>query len=206
MDSTEFNQDYKPDVKTNITIKRGDIYLINLDENPPASKKDAVSLSKTGLISKTRPCLVISSEQYNAQKGISFRIAPIKSNNTHMSSEEYIRTSLDVLVPIKMVEGEKFIVINQTRPITLRQIEKYIATVNNDEIMRQVDREIIKLDTGLDYDKLVSESEDAQYYNFICEQFGDFQTFKKYCSEKNNTISAFKRKYYNPYKEDKIVV
>lgn len=175
---------YKLDVKKGLEIKRGQIYLCDLNEDNPNCDNDIPSLSTTGLISKRRPCIVISTPEHHKKGSILFRIAPIKSNHTSKSAEDYVRDSYDVLIPINMPDGTKFIVVNQTRAITIKRIVSYLCEINNPEILDKVDQEIIKMDTGVDLSELMPK-------DTIDNVFGNYETYAKFCSDNKDFIAKY---------------
>lgn len=147
------------DVKRLVTIQRGQIYACSLDEPNSNGKYSANEFSKTGLIGKKRPCLIISNDEIN-KRGTMYRIVPIKTNHTDLSPLEYAAKSLDILIPIEMAEDTKFLVINQTRPINISSVGSYVATVTNTKLLDKVDRAILEMDTGFDM-KYLTVAEDV---------------------------------------------
>lgn len=173
------------DVRRMLNVQRGQIYLCKLDENQTHNEENRI-YSKTGLLGKTRPCLIVSSDGYNSipeQK--TYRIVPIKTNHTNLTTEEYIKQSQDVLIPINMFEGTKFLVVNQSRPISIGCISTYIGTITNKEIMNKVDDAILWIDTSLHLDSKMIED----IYNI----FGDYSNFMRFLSDKRvkNIMSAY---------------
>lgn len=139
------------DVKRMVTIQRGQIYACSLDEPTTESRKNnsQFEFSKTGLIGKKRPCLIISNDNIN-KNGSLYRIVPIKTNHTDLSPLEYAAKSSDILIPIEMAEDTKFLVINQTRPINISSVGSYVATITNTKLLDKVDKAIMEMDTGFD--------------------------------------------------------
>lgn len=144
------------DVKRMVTIQRGQIYACSLDE-PGDYKKNSTQFefSKTGLIGKKRPCLIISNDSIN-KTGSLYRIVPIKTNHTDLSPLEYAAKSSDILIPIEMAEDTKFLVINQSRPITISSVGSYVATITNTKLLDKVDKAIMEMDTGVNTNYLTS--------------------------------------------------
>lgn len=147
------------DVKRMVTIQRGQIYACSLDEPNSSGRYSATEFSKTGLIGKKRPCLIISNDEIN-KRGNMYRIVPIKTNHTDLSPLEYAAKSSDVLIPIEMAEDTKFLVINQIRPINISSVGSYVATVTNTKLLDKVDRAILEMDTGFDM-KYLTVAEDV---------------------------------------------
>lgn len=132
----ELSESAKTDIKRIYDFKKGDIYICNLDED---ESKDGSYFSTTGLIGKTRPCFLFSIKEYNDEFRNTYTIMPIKTNNTGLSTEEYIRTSHDIVTPIWIDGVEKFIVVNQARPLCVRKVIRYLGTVVNPDVLIKVD-------------------------------------------------------------------
>ena len=141
------------DVKRMVTIQRGQIYACSLDEPSNYGKKGDTEFSKTGLIGKKRPCLIISNDTINKNSTI-YRIVPIKTNHTDLSPLEFAARSSDILIPIEMAEETKFLVINQSRPINISSVGSYVATITNSKLLDKVDRAILEMDTSFDITNL----------------------------------------------------
>ena len=163
------------DVKRMITIQRGQIYACSLDE-PINGKYSANEFSKTGLIGKKRPCLIISNDDIN-KRGTMYRIVPIKTNHTNLSPLEYAAKSPDILIPIEMAEGTKFLVINQTRPINISSVGRYVASVTNTKLLDKVDRAILEMDTGFDMKYLTLAEDIVKSASKYFEDMGDVAKF-----------------------------
>lgn len=159
------------DVKRMVNIRRGQIYMCSLDEPYNyGSRKSQEEFSKTGLIGKKRPCLIISNDNINANGSV-YRIIPIKSNHTELSTLEYVAKSSDTLIPIEMSEDTKFLVVNQSRPIHISSVNNYVATITNSKLLDKIDKAIIEMDTGFDIgyqqaaENLVEAS--SKYFNNV---------------------------------------
>lgn len=146
------------DVKRMITIQRGQIYACSLDEPDRNGNYTANEFSKTGLIGKKRPCLIISNDTLN-KNGNMYRIVPIKTNHTELSALEYAAKSSDILIPIEMKDDTKFLVINQARPINIASVGSYVTTVTNSKLLDKVDRAILEMDTNFDMQYLTVAEE-----------------------------------------------
>ena len=132
----------RSDTKRIIHFRRGDIYFCNLDENTPGEK---TCFSTSGLIGKTRPCVIWSCQEYNDEFRNTYMVIPIKTNNTDDPIDEYIKRSPDVFVPIWMEGTEKMIMINQLRPIAPQNIKAYSGTIVNQDVINEIDRKIWEL-------------------------------------------------------------
>lgn len=173
--TTEEEKERLLDVKRMITIQRGQIYACSLDE-PINGKYSANEFSKTGLIGKKRPCLIISNDEIN-KRGTMYRIVPIKTNHTNLSPLEYAAKSPDILIPIEMAEGTKFLVINQTRPINISSVGSYVASVTNSKLLDKVDRAILEMDTGFDMTYLTLAEDIVKSASKYFEDMSDVAKF-----------------------------
>lgn len=170
--------DKQLDVKRMLDVKRGQIYLCKLDDVNSKSDDNKI-YSKTGLIGKTRPCLIVSSDKYNDDPNrLTYRIVPIKTNHTDLPTEEFVKKSNDILIPIDMAEGTKFLVINQSRPINIGCISTYIGTITNKQVLNQVDLAIIGMDTEYE----IAEN-DKELVSLVKDTFGSLYKFQHFLND-----------------------
>lgn len=163
-------EDTRTDVKKKFNFKKGDICICNLDEE---DGYNGSYFSKTGLIGKSRPCLIFSTEEYNKDFRNTYTVIPIKSNNTGLTTEEYVSTSLDIITPIWIHGTEKFIIITQARPLSVKRIGGYVGTITNPKVLDKVD-ELFMATHFCDKNKA----------EFISEYYGNFNNALNFlCSE-----------------------
>ena len=112
-------------------IKRGEIYLVNLD--PKLGSE----------LGKTRPCLIIQNDIGNKYSTTTI-IAPITSN---IMKQEY-PTNVIIKKEESRLNKDSTILLNQIKTIDKSRIIKKISLLNN-FIMRKVDM-AIKVSLGLD--------------------------------------------------------
>lgn len=171
------NGDKKSDVRKIVEYKRGQIYICDLDEGFTKDEKEHL-FSQTGLIGKARPCMIYSNSEYNCSTRNTYMIIPIKTNHTDLPSSQYIKESYDLLVPIWMGGIEKFLVINQARPINARRVSSYIGTVTNEELLDKVDKMMIRMECD---DKYINDIEK------IFSRYGSMDNIVKFlASDKAN--------------------
>ena len=157
------------DVKKICHYNKGEIYICNLDED----NGDKQFFSSSGLIGKSRPCMIFSTREYNDSFRNTYTVIPIKTNNTEKSDEEYIRTSPDVFVPIVIDGDEKLLMVNQARPLKCQRIQSYIGTIVNQEVLAEVDRSYLSWHFGDEskiadmYDKYKNTE---NIINFLCSK------------------------------------
>lgn len=139
------------DVYRRNVICRGDIYYIDLDEYPFEPNNEKVNddnqqrqkyMPTSGLIGKSRPCVIISDSEYN-ESAFGARIIPIKSVN-----ESGAKQYNDVVVQIEFDNGIHNAIINQSRFVSRKRIKQYLGTLVNKKL-DEIDRKILEVDTGL---------------------------------------------------------
>lgn len=135
----EKTDDEQTDVRRLIDFKRGQIYICSLDDYRAPNQNDHL-FSKTGLIGKSRPCMIWSNDEYNGENRNTYTIIPIKSNHTDLPTKQYISESYDILVPIWINGLEKFLTVSQARPINATNIRSYVGSITNQEILNEVDK------------------------------------------------------------------
>lgn len=135
----EKTEDERTDVRRMVDFKRGQIYICTLDDYRVTQSEEHL-FSKTGLIGKSRPCMIWSNDDYNKDSRNTYTIIPIKSNHTSLSTKQYIQESYDILVPIWINGVEKFLAVSQARPINAVNIRSYMGTITNQEILDEVDK------------------------------------------------------------------
>lgn len=182
------NGDQRSDVKKLLHFRKGEIYLCSLDEDDEIT--DAPFFSKSGLIGKTRPCMIFSTFEYNESWRNTYTIIPIKTNNTEKSTQEYIQTSPDIYVPIWMNGSEKLIMINQARPIDVKKVRQYIGTITNQDVLNKVDELYLQCHYG-------SKDDIHEIYNrygttdriidFLCSEKA-YTCFKHYIKETTGEV------------------
>ena len=188
--------DKQLDVKRMLNIERGQIYLCKLDDNPTHNNEPKI-YSKTGLIGKTRPCMILSSDKYNSQDKLTYRIIPIKTDDIGLSRQEFMEDSNDILIPIDMAEGTKFLVINQSRPINIGCISTYIGTITNKDLLDKIDAAIIEMDTNY----CINE-EDIQIAKMVKDRFGSMYKFQRFLND-NRVKKAVASFGAQPYRINK---
>lgn len=87
-------------------VKRFDVYLVNLDDEP---SKDAKN---------TRPAVIISPDEMNRHLG-SVMIAPISA-----VTEKY-----PTRIPVELLSSERSIVLDQVRTIDKQRLVKHIGEI-----------------------------------------------------------------------------
>lgn len=135
----EKTEDERTDVRRLIDFKRGQIYICTLDDYRISQANEHL-FSKTGLIGKSRPCMIWSNDDYNGENRNTYTIIPIKSNHTSLPTKQYIKESYDILVPIWINGVEKFLAVSQARPINAINIRSYVGTITNQEILNEIDK------------------------------------------------------------------
>ena len=154
---TENDDDPITDVRKILHFNKGDIYICQLDEEDDDA--ETPFFSKSGLIGKTRPCMIFSTLEYNDEWRNTYTVIPIKTNNTDKSTKEYIEHSPDIFVPLWMNGIEKLLMINQARPLNARRIRSYVGTITNQDVLAEVDKMYLQCHFGLknDIDKIYNK-------------------------------------------------
>ena len=176
------------DVRKILHFNKGDIYICQLDEEDDDS--DTPFFSKTGLIGKTRPCMIFSTLEYNDKWRNTYTVIPIKTNNTEKSTKEYIETSPDVFVPLYMNGAEKLLMINQARPLKASRIRSYVGTITNEKVLNEVDKLYLQCHFGTEKDisKIYSRyGTTDRIINFLCSEKG-YTCFKHYIKETTGEV------------------
>lgn len=182
------DDDSVSDVKKILHFNKGDIYICQLDEDENAV--DNQFFSKSGLIGKTRPCMIFSTLEYNDAWRNTYTVIPIKTNNTELPTKEYIQQSPDIFVPIMMHGTEKLLMVNQARPLSARRIRSYLGTIVNQDILNEVDRLFLQCHFGLssDISKIYSRyGSTDRIIKFLCSEKG-YTCFKHYMKETTGEV------------------
>lgn len=142
-------------------IKKFDIYICDLGELDENSKgKD---------LKKTRPCVIVSSDDYNNPKSDSYMIAPLRTEHKEsIGTEEDINSLIDkklkvgrIYIPLEVCPGDfRFIDITETRKVSSRDIIRYSSSILNENIKKKIN---ISLMTYLFSDMEIKE----MYNNFM---------------------------------------
>jgi hypothetical protein len=126
-------------------IRKFDIYVCDLGDIPA----DSSDLT----LAKSRPCIILSSDDINSPISNAYMVAGIRTEHgisiNNMNDAEYVvqekRKLGRIYVPILMAEGYKFIDITQTRMIPSNKVNKYIGSINNDETKNRINYSIMEL-------------------------------------------------------------
>lgn len=131
--------EYYQDVLRN--IKKFDIYQCDFEDHPD-----------TNMIGKVRPGVILSSDEINCFISNSFIVAPIKTEHSMEATEENtdeivkMRRELgQIVIPIRMNNRISFIDITQMRQMDAKLINRYIGTIANDGIRRQINSSLMEL-------------------------------------------------------------
>lgn len=184
----ETEDDGKSDIKRILHFNKGDIYLCRLDDED--DDNDTPFFSKSGLIGKTRPCMIFSTIEYNDCWRNTYTVIPIKTNNTGLSTKEYIEQSPDIFVPIWMEGSEKLIMVNQARPLGVKRVKSYIGTITNQEVLNKVDKLYLQCHFGSkdDISEIYNRYESTErIINFLCSEKA-YTCFKHYIKDKTGEV------------------
>lgn len=123
-------------------IRRGDIFYVHLSNN------DDKSLRGMGfLLGKTRPCLVVTADEYNTdERQAVYGVLPIK---TRKEESEFSVFAAQEYIPIRLREGKDCVIcVSQLRTVNLRDIKDYVGTVSNKSLMKDVNDRLKKVYIG----------------------------------------------------------
>lgn len=179
----------RTDVRRLINFKRGDIYVCQLDEDYTSSEINSQKklFSTTGLIGKKRPCIIWSNNEYNSTNRNTYTVIPIKTNHTDKSSEDYVNTSYDILVPIFIEGEERFVVVSQARPLNSKCILSYFGTITNPDLLDTIEKEFVRyqLNNTHDIDAIFKQygslSNALEFLNskFAKDAYSKFKSLRK---------------------------
>ena len=161
----EFNMDIGK------VICKFDVYICDLGET-------VSEFADTGMLTKKRPCVIVSSDDLNNPRNGQYKIAPIRTEHYH---SEVNRENLEMIiaekrklgriyVPIEMnKEDFRFIDLTQTRPISIRKIQHYVGTILNSELRRRINRDLLETSYTKDELQELLESMKIQSKEIISE-------------------------------------
>ena len=123
-------------------INKFDIYVCDLGE-----------IGESNTLGKSRPCVIISSNEYNSPKNGQYIIAPIRTEHQMEVSRDTLETIVKerrklgrIYVPIEMAPDDfRFIDISQMRQISNTNVVKYSSTVINENIRKRINDSIFEL-------------------------------------------------------------
>lgn len=116
-------------------INKFDIYVCDLGE-----------IADNSLLGKSRPCVIISNDDYNSPKNGQYLIAPIRTEHQMEVSREnldYITQERKkygrIYVPIEMSpEDFRFIDITQLRQVSSSNVTRYVSTIINYKLRKRI--------------------------------------------------------------------
>lgn len=156
-------QHYKSDVGR--VIRKFDIYICDLGE-----------IDKTrNNLNKTRPCVIINSDDYINPKSNSYVVAPIRTEHKtdfeQIGVEEFIKEKRKVgriYVPIEMAYDDeiRFIDITELRKLDVRDVIRYSSSILNPELKKRINKCIVDyLFSSFEIEKLLENNSTVKNVN-----------------------------------------
>lgn len=136
-------------------INKFDIYICDLGE-----------MVTGGDLGKSRPCVIVSSDKYNSPMNNKYVIVPIRTEHKTKieTKEDAIRLAKEkrrintFYIPIDMGEKDyRFIDVTEMKKIQSSKILKYVFSITNEDIKREINNAIV--------DFLFSDDELKEIYN-----------------------------------------
>lgn len=146
-------------------IERGDIFYVKLSES------DKQSLDGMGmLLGKIRPCLIVTTDKYNKQHGqCLYTVIPLK---TYVEDITKIDDEYQSYLPIKTSKDrDSLLCLNQIRTVNKVDIKDYVCTIQNKELLKQID-EYIK-DLLIENKEEEPSTEMQEKYNQLATQYDE---------------------------------
>lgn len=184
----------KSDLVFKQKIYRWDVYWCSLDQD--------IKTSASVLIGKpNRPCIVISSDEYNS-KSNKVLVLPFCSNNSGIPDDEYIKKREkegDILIPMVLNRDEtSFLIIEQPRLLSKKMLQGYIGTLDttlNRELSIRITEELFKyiIDPNVFKDTIFNKSD---------QEITDSEENEQNIEELNDDVSHID--YYAKYRSGEI--
>lgn len=143
-------------------IRKFDIYLCDLGEGEFISGGD---------IGKTRPCVIISSDNYNNPKSCRYVVAPIRTEHkediTKNNVESFVKRKKEtgtLYVPLEMAPDDlRFIDITEMKKVASSKLIRYLHSVINPSVKDRINKTIVEfLFSDEELSNLVPKREAAQ--------------------------------------------
>lgn len=125
-------------------VNKFDVYICDLGE---------ITSEKGSSLGKVRPCVIISSNDFNTPFSNQYIIAPMRSESnsgvTRENLQEFIserRKVGRVYIPVSYSNGDiSFIDITQMRQIDSQKLQRYIGTIGNMELRRKINASVMEV-------------------------------------------------------------
>lgn len=152
----------KTDVTTDVfkVINKFDIYQCNLGE--PSQSRD-------NSLTKTRPCVIVSSDDINCVFSNQFVVVPLRTVHRDVTDDniqEYVnneRTLGRICIPVKMNDVIRVMDLNQIRQVPSSRVYSYVGTILNKELRKTINARLMEL--LFSHDEFITNNNNIQKRN-----------------------------------------
>ena len=190
-------------------IKKFDIYTCDLGNQQ----------ADDGLLSKSRPCVIVSNDDHICPKSSLYLIAPIRTEHnidfTRETIEDVVKERREtgrIYIPIEMSPNDfRFIDITQSRIIKSNKIDRYCSSIINEDLKKRINRALVEKYLSIDEltdvfnEKDEYQQEQVSVRDIKCNEEEDDVEDVSYEEETNKLPEEFFN-LYEQYKQNLITL